>query len=574
MSERMQWSCLVNKHAEIFEWEDKSGAAYLSQIPLISGYAQALLYSRFDQLSFYFHYQNQWFKFDLKRQQADFVLVQAVKNELPFELSKREIELLTLIGAGLSNAEIAEQLGISERTVAKHVENIFTKTETENRTALAVFGLTQSLCCLPTPGHLSHSILATHQIEVFANQKAKFEQETYFSIQSQTKRPIILGVPYVEQGIGQIDTKELLNGSELAVEMINRQGGINGRKIQLEKAGFSVEDKASILHAYNELFDHEVDAISTSYACYSPEIHELVAQSGIPYLHIATHSNSDKKAHNLPISQFDNIFQVCASDTNYGSGVSRFLQTYQHYYPNLLQNRIILVIRVKWQPIDIGIDKLIFDLKKEHWRVEVLDLDKKEQDFETAMKVIHQIFPSMVVLASYFAEDMVNFHHAFTQQPTNAVLYSIYAPSAFLPENQPCEGVIWSTTSGLSQNYLGQQFCQHYEQFFGYQPSYSQASIAFDQVNILANVWKQSFSTRAFKTISEGIRAMPHYGVNGTYYFGTGTQTGLTYPDNTKDLSISLPHLVYQIQQGYSKIIAPEMFANTFFKLPPWFMVK
>ena len=101
MSERMQWSCLINKHAEIFEWEDKSGAAYLSQIPLISGYAQALLYSRFDQLSFYFHYQNQWFKFDLKRQQADFVLVQAVKNELPFELSKREIELLTLIGAGI-----------------------------------------------------------------------------------------------------------------------------------------------------------------------------------------------------------------------------------------------------------------------------------------------------------------------------------------------------------------------------------------------------------------------------------------------------------------------------------------
>jgi len=256
-------------------------------------------------------------------------------------LSKREIELLTLIGAGLSNAEIAEQLGISERTVAKHVENIFTKTETENRTALAVLGLTQSLCCLPTPGHLSHSILATHQIEVLANQKAKFEQETYFSIQSQTKRPIILGVPYVEQGIGQIDTKELLNGSELAVEMINRQGGINGRKIQLEKVGFSVEDKASILHAYNELFDREVDAISTSYACYSPEIHELVAQSGIPYLHIATHSNSDKKAHNLPISQFDNIFQVCASDTNYGSGVSRCCE------PKKLRKKAIKTAKIK-----------------------------------------------------------------------------------------------------------------------------------------------------------------------------------------------------------------------------------
>lgn len=87
MNERVQWSCLVNRQAKILEWEDKSGATYLSQIPLISGYAQALLYSRFNRLSFYFQHQNQWFKFDLTRQQADFALVQAVKNELPFELS-------------------------------------------------------------------------------------------------------------------------------------------------------------------------------------------------------------------------------------------------------------------------------------------------------------------------------------------------------------------------------------------------------------------------------------------------------------------------------------------------------
>lgn len=37
MNERVQWSCLVNRQAEILEWEDKSGATYLSQIPLISG---------------------------------------------------------------------------------------------------------------------------------------------------------------------------------------------------------------------------------------------------------------------------------------------------------------------------------------------------------------------------------------------------------------------------------------------------------------------------------------------------------------------------------------------------------
>ena len=50
------------------------------------------------------------------------------------------------------------------------------------------------------------------------------------------------------------------------------------------------------------------------------------------------------------------------------------------------------MIRVKWQPIDIGIDKLISDLNKEHWQVEVLDLDKKEQDFGTVMKVVQPFY--------------------------------------------------------------------------------------------------------------------------------------------------------------------------------------
>lgn len=67
--------------------------------------------------------------------------------------------------------------------------------------------------------------------------------------------PIIIGVPYVEHGIGEIDTRELLNGTQLAVNQINQQGGINGRELQIATAGFCVKDKASILGAYNTLLD-------------------------------------------------------------------------------------------------------------------------------------------------------------------------------------------------------------------------------------------------------------------------------------------------------------------------------
>lgn len=49
-------------------------------------------------------------------------------------LSKRELELLTLIASGCSNKEIASQLFISLATVKRHTVNIFTKLDVKNRT--------------------------------------------------------------------------------------------------------------------------------------------------------------------------------------------------------------------------------------------------------------------------------------------------------------------------------------------------------------------------------------------------------------------------------------------------------
>jgi NarL family two-component system response regulator LiaR len=58
----------------------------------------------------------------------------------PFtELTKREMEVLKLIANGLSNAEIAEQLVISDHTVKGHVSNIFRKLHIADRTQAAVY---------------------------------------------------------------------------------------------------------------------------------------------------------------------------------------------------------------------------------------------------------------------------------------------------------------------------------------------------------------------------------------------------------------------------------------------------
>jgi DNA-binding NarL/FixJ family response regulator len=62
-------------------------------------------------------------------------------------LTAREVEVLRLISAGLSNAEIAERLFLSPNTVKVHVARVLAKIEVRNRAAATEFAFRHGLAC-------------------------------------------------------------------------------------------------------------------------------------------------------------------------------------------------------------------------------------------------------------------------------------------------------------------------------------------------------------------------------------------------------------------------------------------
>jgi DNA-binding CsgD family transcriptional regulator/tetratricopeptide (TPR) repeat protein len=73
------------------------------------------------------------------------VLWKPLAPDAPGGLSVREVQVLRLIATGKTNRTIAEELFISEKTVARHVSNIFTKLDLSSRAAATAYAYERHL---------------------------------------------------------------------------------------------------------------------------------------------------------------------------------------------------------------------------------------------------------------------------------------------------------------------------------------------------------------------------------------------------------------------------------------------
>jgi DNA-binding NarL/FixJ family response regulator len=74
-------------------------------------------------------------------------------SKVPFHgatdlLSPREREVLFLLARGLSNKEMASRMGLSTRTIDRHIASMFIKMQVNSRTRAVLKALRQGWLCL------------------------------------------------------------------------------------------------------------------------------------------------------------------------------------------------------------------------------------------------------------------------------------------------------------------------------------------------------------------------------------------------------------------------------------------
>ena len=67
------------------------------------------------------------------------------RDASPDRLTEREMEVLRLLAKGMSNKEIASELGVAEKTVKSHVSNLLQKLHLADRTQAALYAVRERL---------------------------------------------------------------------------------------------------------------------------------------------------------------------------------------------------------------------------------------------------------------------------------------------------------------------------------------------------------------------------------------------------------------------------------------------
>ncbi len=387
-----------------------------------------------------------------------------------------------------------------------------------------------------------------------------------------SKQPIVVGSGSPVTGALAGDGLMMVRGQKLAVAQINAAGGVLGRPLQLSVLDTQLQQPDVMRTVFEKFVSQGVAAVFSGFTTYSSVEFPIVARAGIPTFHVNTwHGNVDF----VKQRGIKNIFQGDPSETWYGPGfvglVNNLIKT-KAWTPSSKTMAIV----TSNDPYSLNIANTFqAGMEKTGWKSTMFQQFTIPQADWSAVQVnIRSKPPGIVFFSDYAAGDEASFIKQFRQAPTSSLVYQQYAPS--IPQylqlaGSAANGVLWSTVVGILQNDpIAAPFNAAFQREFSASAGFSNAGDQYDLVHLWAQAASEAGDPYDFAKVNHIIKNTIYRGTCGIYHFPDDYLTCYPYPDYTKDPSLGLPHLTFQIQNGKQVLISPEPYATGSFQLPSW----
>jgi branched-chain amino acid transport system substrate-binding protein len=540
--------------------------------PDLVAYARGFLLLNRHRVQFLYRAAEPWLSVVVERtrrrgEQYERALIRAVPAELPQGITRREIEVLTLLSLGLSNPEIGDRLGTSRRTVSTQVERLLHKLGQVSRAGLASLVVDSHLLALPVPGGIDGvAHISVVSVERFAGMVDDVTQR----IPSGSKtvdgpRPILIGTLASLTGQANDEGEELVRGAALAVEEINANGGVAGRSLEHLVADADLYDPDAVRAAMQRLIDAGVDAITTHYSsAENPFLLEMAANYGRPFLHVDTFERHVDLVRSNP-RRYGMVFQTCPSEKYYAMAFVRFLRdlgTLRNYHP---KERRMALVEMDTPSAHIGGNGFEPAVASAGWSIVSRDSAPfRQSDWEDVARRLVESRAEVILVAHFITDEIAELQRQLHAANFTGLVHYVYAASSprFVEQlGDLANGVVWSSVTNRTDSAIARTFQRNYAVRYGVEPGPAQSSSAYDQVQLLATAWRQNGGTDS-AGVSAALREILYRGLNGTYYLGEDGQSPLSYPDGTIDPTIGMPLLTCQIQPDGPVVLSPAPFGS------------
>lgn len=384
--------------------------------------------------------------------------------------------------------------------------------------------------------------------------------------------PIVIGGGVPVTGSYAGTGLEMHRGMQLAVQVINARGGVLGRPLKLAILNTETQQPTVMRSVFQKFVSEKVAAVFSPFCTYSNVEFPIVADAKVPTFHVNTYTGNVNwvKEHGAT-----NIFQGDPSQTWYGPGVATLLENLissGQWTPSAKTMAII----TSNDPYSLSIAKSFQStMQAKGWTSTMFQqFTVPQSDYTAELVSIRNNPPGVIFFSDYAAGDEAAFIKQFSQSPTKSLVYQQYAPA--VPQyltlaGSAANGVLWSTVIGvLEGTAISKKFESQFHKAFHATPGHSNAGDQYDLVQIWADAVDQAGDPNDFEAVNAIVKTTIYRGVCGSYSWPDDYLTCYPYPTWTKDPSLGMPHLTYQIQNGKQVLISPEPFAVGKYQPPSW----